>query len=59
MNLKRKLEIASDAIKSVSGHRDEDAAILLGALDKIADQVAAEKAALVAALDAEKAAALG
>lgn len=46
MKLGKKLEIVDVAIKSISRHTDEDAAVRSAALDRITAIVQAEKAAL-------------
>lgn len=59
MDLKRKIEIAADAIASIEHHTDEDAAVIKGALSAVIEQatlaqaridkrVAAEVARLIA-----------
>ena len=52
MKLNRKLEIVWQAVKSISTHTDEDAAVRAAALDRVAEIVAAEKAALDAEVKA-------
>lgn len=44
MNIKRKLEIVHNAIRSVSEHTDEDADIVKAALDSIVSFCNSEKA---------------
>ncbi len=46
MNLHRKLEIATVAIRSISTHGDEDAAVIRAALDRIAALLADEHKAI-------------
>lgn len=36
MDIKRKLEIVEQSIKSISTHRDEDSSVVKAALDRIA-----------------------
>ena len=45
MDIKRKLEVAQQAIQSISTHDDEDLAVRNAALDRIVALVEAEKAA--------------
>lgn len=52
MKLNRKLEIVSQAVKSISTHGDEDAAIRVAALDRVAAMVATEKEAVQAEVQA-------
>jgi hypothetical protein len=61
MDLRRKLEIVDQAIKSISTHSDVDSAVVAAALDRIDTIVQAERerissmhAELVAALDEPK-----
>lgn len=46
MKLNRKLEIVDQAVKSISQHTDEDAAVRAAALDRISEMVKWEKAKL-------------
>lgn len=52
MDIKRKLEIVEQSIKSISTHRDEDSSVVKAALDRIASIATDAKAAI----DAEVAA---
>lgn len=63
MDLKKKGQIAAQAIDSISRHDDEDAAVRHAVLDQVAAHIAAEKKAIdarvaerVAQLDAAPAA---
>lgn len=58
MDLKRKIEIATMAVKSISGHSDEDAEVINAALVKVISIVEKERAALQVRVDARVAAAL-
>jgi len=53
MDLNRKLEMVHTGIQSISTHTDIDAAVRLAALDRVADMVGAERAAIKASVDAE------
>lgn len=44
MDIKRKLELVEMKVKSITDHRDEDAAVRKAALAKIGDMLAAEGA---------------
>jgi hypothetical protein len=50
MDIKRKLEIVEQSIRSISTHEDEDAALRHAALDRVAAIVEREKAAVDAAV---------
>jgi plasmid maintenance system antidote protein VapI len=52
MDIKRKLELAEQSIRSISTHEDEDAALRHAALDRIAAIVEREKKAIDADLAA-------
>lgn len=52
MKLNRKLEIVEQAVKSISSHTDEDAAVRAAALDRVSALVQTEKAALDAEVKA-------
>lgn len=52
MKLNRKLEIVEQAVKSITSHTDEDAAVRAAALDRISALVQTEKAALEAEVKA-------
>ena len=52
MDIKRKIEIVEQAVRSISQHSDEDAALLKAALGRVTEMVDAE----VTALDARVAA---
>lgn len=52
MDLKKKAQIAAQAIDSISRHDDEDAAVRHAVLDHVAAHIAAEKAAIDARLAA-------
>lgn len=43
MDLKRKLEIVTTAVQSISQHSDEDAAVVQAALAKVEQMVAGER----------------
>lgn len=43
MDIKRKLEIVEQAIRSISDHRDEDAAVRQTAMERIRELVAGEQ----------------
>jgi hypothetical protein len=59
MKLNEKLNIVDKAIESISSHTDEDAAVRLAALERIAETVKAKKAAVEAEVKESIAAALG
>lgn len=46
MDLKRKNEIACEAVNSISRHEDEDASVRLGMLDILVTHIEQEKAAI-------------
>lgn len=46
MDLSRKVEIANQAVDSISRHDDEDAAVRLAMLDQVAEHIEAERAAI-------------
>lgn len=52
MKLNRKLEIVEQAVKSITTHTDEDAAVRAAALDRVIDMAKAEKEALDAEVKA-------
>jgi len=56
MDMKRKIEIAETAVRSISEHADHDSVVLLAALDKVGEIVQREKDMVVSrqkyALDA-------
>jgi hypothetical protein len=56
MDLKRKIEVAETAVRSISEHVDHDSVVLLAALDKVHEMVLREKDMVVSrqqnALDA-------
>jgi hypothetical protein len=53
MKLNRKIEIAQQAIASISTHDDEDAAVRLAALARVESFIASEKARIQADIDAQ------
>lgn len=53
MDLKRKLEIVTIAVQSISQHSDEDAAVIRAALARVEDLVVAESSALQARVEAD------
>ena len=59
MNIKRKVEIAEQSLRSISQHDDEDMAVRVAALDRVAAFVGSEKAAMQARVDAKIAASIG
>jgi hypothetical protein len=58
MNIREKLVIASTAITSIAQHRDEEAAVIQAALDKVIETAQGAKLELQASIDAEVAAAV-
>jgi hypothetical protein len=58
MNIQRKLEIHAQAVASITNHDDADSTVLLAALDKAAESIAAAKEAVQARAAAQVAAAL-
>lgn len=46
MDIPRKIEIADQAVRSISHHRDEDAAVRKAALDAVAALIERERAAI-------------
>jgi hypothetical protein len=58
MKLNRKIEIAYQAITSISRHRDEDAALRMAALDRVIECAQDEKANVAASVSADIAAKL-
>jgi hypothetical protein len=56
MDLKRKLELFTDSVKSISRHDDVDAAVRHAALDQAAAIIAAEREAIDARVQADIAA---
>jgi hypothetical protein len=59
MDLKRKIEICTQAIESISRHDDEDAAVVKAALDKVISVIELERAQLDAKVAARVAESLG
>ncbi len=59
MDIKRKLELTSQAIKSISQHTDEESLVRLAALDEVVRQVNTERDAIRAEIEQAKRAALG
>lgn len=58
MDLKRKIEIVTEAVRSISTHSDEDAAVVTAALAKVSSIIDAERARLAAQVDEQIAAKL-
>lgn len=52
MNLKEKLTLVEKSIKSISEHRDEDAAVRNAALDKIAEIIEIERSGIATEVQA-------
>lgn len=59
MDIRRKLELVSDSIRSISEHRDVDSVVRLAALDRVASIIASEREKVQAEVAAETAAHIG
>jgi hypothetical protein len=52
MDLSRKVQIAAEAVNSISRHDDEDMAVRTAMLDHVAAHIQAEREAMQARIDA-------